>query len=358
MRAFLVSQNEAGQRLDKLLAKYLDKAPKSFVYKMLRKKNITLNGKKADGSEKVAVRDEIKLFLSEETIAEFRTEKADADIPKIKRQEIVYEDAHILIVDKPVGELSQKAGKNDVSMNERIVAYLAENYGIGRDSFTPGVCNRLDRNTSGLLIAGKSLPGLQQMSKLLKERGLHKYYLCIVCGEAKEPKHLSGFLKKDAAENTVRILKALPKQEHDEAGALCGTVSSQYDKIETEYTPICVADGYSMLAVQLITGKTHQIRAHLASIGFPLFGDTKYGNNRENRLARENFSVTHQLLHAFLLQFPKADGALAGLSEKTITTPPPKQFKRVADQLFGKEKWEHAVVEFERVKRLGTGGVN
>lgn len=367
MRVILVSPNEAGQRFDKLLAKYLDKAPKSFLYKMLRKKNILLNGKKAEGSEKVVLGDEIKLFLSEETIAGFRTKeemgsaegKKDTEAPCTEDSMlsgIVYEDEHILIVDKPVGELSQKAEKGDSSMNERIVAYLAGKYGIGNDSFTPGVCNRLDRNTSGLLIAGKSLAGLQQMAELLKQKKLQKYYLCIVCGETKETKHLRGYIKKDAAENKVQILETLPLSEKVSSMRASGRETEQYAIVETEYSPLCAANGCSLLAVQLITGKTHQIRAHLASVGLPLLGDTKYGNPEENRFAREKFQVKYQLLHAFLLRFPKAEGALLGLSEQTITTPPPRLFVRTADRLFGKEKWEHAIMEFERVKRLGIRG--
>lgn len=358
MRVITVSSNEAGQRFDKLLAKYLDKAPKSFLYKMLRKKNILLNGKKAEGSEKVALGDEITLFLSEETILGFRTEK---EVPAGGGQKesdrlsgIVYEDEHILIVDKPAGELSQKAEKDGSSMNERIVAYLLEKYGIGKDSFTPGVCNRLDRNTSGLLIAGKSLAGLQQMAELLKQKRLQKYYLCIVCGETLETRRLRGYMKKDEEENKVRIFKNPPLPEHVLSTEASGGQAGQYAVVETEYSPLCVANGCSLLAVRLITGKTHQIRAHLASIGLPLLGDAKYGSAEENRFAREEFQVRYQMLHAFLLRFPKTEGALSGLSEQTITTPPPRLFAHTADRLFEKEKWEHAVMEFERVKRLGA----
>ncbi|MBP3577828.1 MAG: RluA family pseudouridine synthase, partial [Lachnospiraceae bacterium] len=219
MKSFLVSQNEAGQRLDKLLSKYMDTAPKSFFYKMLRKKNITLNGKKAEGSEKVTEGDEIRLFLSDETIECFQSGKKspggqsksagtekDAvlqQIPLLKENEIVFEGKHLLIVNKPAGELSQKAKKEDISINERIVEYLKVTQKIGLDSFTPGVCNRLDRNTTGLVLAGKSLAGLQETAELLKQRTLHKYYLCIVAGKADKPRHLTGYLKKNTETNTV-----------------------------------------------------------------------------------------------------------------------------------------------------------
>lgn len=370
MRVFLVSPNEAGQRLDKLLAKYFDKAPKSFIYKMLRKKNITLNGKRAEGSEKVAQQDEIRLFLSEETIAGFHTERSAAGSHLFKghqdknsagnlkagsemaltllAKEIVYEDEHVLIVNKPAGELSQKAKKNDISINERIVAYLAKQYGIGKDSFTPGICNRLDRNTSGLLVAGKSLTGLKEMSVLLRNRTLHKFYLCIVSGEAKEAGRLIGYLKKDARENIAEVVDELPK-------TLTQEEQEQYDKIETSYNTLCRTGGYSLLAVQLVTGKTHQIRAHLSGIGLPLLGDTKYAGTSRAQMTRERFGLKYQLLHAYMLQFPRLDGSMSKLSERVITTMPPKAFQRVADQIFGREKWKNAVMEFERIKRLGAG---
>lgn len=378
MKAFLVSKNEAGQRLDKLLAKYMDTAPKSFFYKMLRKKNITLNGKKAEGSEKVAEGDEIRLFLSEETILGFQSEKRRADlsealdgrkengtltkgIPMLKEHEIVYEGNHLLIVNKPAGELSQKAKKDDISINERIVEYLRVTQGIGLDSFTPGVCNRLDRNTTGLLIAGKSLAGLQEAAELLKQRTLHKFYLCIVAGKADKPRHLTGYLKKDESTNTVNVVSAEEFKKQ-------GVSPRDYDRIETELRPLLTNGTATLLAIQLITGKTHQIRAHLASVGLPLLGDTKYGKEyigKGETTAVEQIGslnrtlhLRYQLLHAYLLQFPKLAGALSEVSEKTITVEPPAKFARAAEELFGKEEWKDAILEFKRTARLGTGGAD
>lgn len=334
MKALLVSKNEAGQRLDKLLSKYMDTAPKSFFYKMLRKKNITLNGKKAEGSEKLTEGDEIKLFLSDETIAGFQSEeksdstKVERNIPMLKPHEIVYEDEHILIANKPVGELSQKAQKDDISINERIVSYLKITQGIGTDNFTPGVCNRLDRNTTGLIIAGKSLAGLQAMAELLKQRTLQKYYLCIAYGEATERLHLKGYLKKDEISNTVEVCS--------EAELLNkGLDVKDYEKIETKVIPLLVQNGFSLLGIQLITGKTHQIRAHLASVGLPILGDTKYmGNVKLQEINREHH-LKYQLLHAYLLQFPKLSGTLAALSEQVITVNPAPKFLQTMQEIFG-----------------------
>ncbi len=361
MKSFLVSQNEAGQRLDKLLSKYMDTAPKSFFYKMLRKKNITLNGKKAEGSEKVAEGDEIRLFLSDETIEGFQSEKRKeskgntdgkqevtvntSKIPLLKEQEIVFEGNHLLVVNKPAGELSQKAKKEDISINERIVEYLKVTQKIGLDSFTPGVCNRLDRNTTGLILAGKSLAGLQEAAALLKQRTLHKYYLCIVTGRAENPRHLIGYLKKDEGTNTVQVVS-------EESFRKQNLNPKEYDKIETELIPLKTNGQFTLLAIQLITGKTHQIRAHLASVGLPLLGDAKYGT------ADKNFHLRYQLLHAYLLQFPKLTGALCEVSEKIITVEPPAKFARTAEELFGKEEYKHAIMEFQRSSRFRIGGTD
>ena len=183
MRLVTVTKNEAGQRLDKLMFKYMNLAGKSFIYKMIRKKNITLNGKKCDGSEKLAEGDEIRLFLAEETIEKF----SEVKIQKVKKTalDIVYEDKDVIFINKPAGMLSQKAKDSDESLVEYLIDYLLGSGQLSKEelkSFRPSVCNRLDRNTSGLVAAGKSLLGLQVLSKAIKERTIGKYYLCIVKG--------------------------------------------------------------------------------------------------------------------------------------------------------------------------------
>ncbi len=334
MKQFNVQQNEAGQRLDKLLGKLLNKAPKSFIYKMLRKKNITLNGKKADGSEKLAVQDEIKLFLSDETYAQF-SEEIDTTIVEDKL-DIIYEDKHLLIVNKPLGVLSQKADKGDVSMVEYILSYLLSSNQMSKDqllSFKPAICNRLDRNTGGILIAGKSLLGLQEMAKLLKSRSLEKYYLCIVKGRVEEKKRIEGYLCKEEERNQVKIY---PKQVE----------ASEY--ICTEYEPLAYSKAagegigfkeeetlgsYTLLRVKLITGKSHQIRAHLASIGHPIVGDFKYGSQKTNHYFKKKYGLTSQLLHSYQIIIPKLEGELSYLSGKCFTAELPEQFQRIKNAL-------------------------
>lgn len=333
MRKIVVAKNEAGQKLLKLLAKYLDAAPQSFLHKMLRKKNITLNGKRADGSELLRETDEVCLFLSEETIVSFqgkKTEETTSVERNAKQQKtkelsdirLVYEDEDVLILNKPVGVLSQKAAPEDFSLNEWVIGYLLQNGRLTKEemqTFRPGVCNRLDRNTSGLITAGKSLAGLQTLSAMFKERTVHKDYYCIVCGKVKAASRIKGYLEKDARTNQVTVEGKKRSEE------------SVY--IETEYTPVRGNDRYTLLRVRLITGKTHQIRAHLASVGHPLVGDSKYGNSSVNKTMRERFGLKNQLLHAAILTFPKEMTECEMLSGKCFTAPVPKLFERIAKEI-------------------------
>ncbi len=313
MQSILVKQNEAGQRLDKMLAKYLNLAPKSFIYKMLRKKNITLNGKKADGSEKLNVGDEVKLFLADETIEKFSEVKITViDKPKL---DVIYENKHVLIINKPQGMLSQKAKDSDVSLNEHIISYMLQKQEITNEqlkSFKPAVCNRLDRNTSGIVIAGKTLLGLQEMSKLLHNRDLGKYYICIVSGKITDKKLIEGYLLKDEATNKVSVF------EKQVDGA---------DYIKTEYTPLESNDEYTVLEVKLHTGRSHQIRAHLASIGHPIIGDYKYGNSKINEKYKKQDRITSQMLHSYRLELPVMSDELSDMSQMVIKAKLPQKYR-------------------------------
>lgn len=346
MREVIISEREEGQRLDRYLEKYMPDAPKSFFYKMMRKKNIVLNGKKVSGSERIQTGDQIKLFLADETIEGFRSGKKAQEVdlgaqhlsqakrptngarqmpqakrptngaqqmPQAKRLEkgarqgkielqqghydrnlpplqIVYEDAQFLVVNKPVGVLSQKADRNDRSIVEQITDYLADN--AADDTFRPGICNRLDRNTSGLIVAGKTVRALQDMNKRFKERTICKYYLCVVHGSVSKKQYLKGYLEKDSRTNKVTV-----RQQPGPNSV----------PIATEYLPLQQGmyqrESFTLLQVHLITGKSHQIRAHLASIGHPLVGDVKYSTKRASAFDREQLHQRVQLLHAWQLIF-------------------------------------------------------
>lgn len=317
MREFQINSNEAGQRFDKYLKKLLVGAPNSFVYKMLRKKNITLNGKKADGTEKLIGGDVVKLFLSDETFEKFtgKEEVAAAyeHLKGLRALPVVYEDEDVLIVNKPSGMLSQKAKPTDVSANEHIISYLIEKGELTEEmmrTFKPSVSNRLDRNTSGLLVAGKTLKGLQEMSQALKERTVQKYYRCIVKGEVQKNSYIKGWLLKDERSNKVTIYADRPQIGTEET----------FLPIETEYVPLQVKHGYSELEVHLITGRSHQIRAHLASIGHPIVGDVKYGDKNVNERFRKELQINSQMLHAYRMVF--ADG-------REVIAPCGVEFERV-----------------------------
>lgn len=321
MRIIVVTDREAGQRLDKLLGKYLDLAGKGFIYKMIRKKNITLNGKKCDGSEKLSAGDEIKLFLAEETIEKFS--KVPARTRGNVSLDILYEDDHILLINKPAGMLSQKAREEDVSAVEHLTRYLLDTGALTKEelkTFRPSVCNRLDRNTSGILAAGKSLAGLQELSRFFKERSIGKYYLCLVYGKVKQPEAVKGYLVKEEKTNYVRIA------EHEMPGGV---------RIETEYRPLASGGECTLLEVHLVTGKPHQIRAHLASKGHPILGDYKYGIRRINDIYQKQYGLKSQLLHAWRLRMPDTEGALGYLSGREFQAPPPDLFQRICREKTG-----------------------
>ena len=213
MRQLQIQAAEEGQRLDKYLSRYMPEAPKSFFYKMLRKKNITCNKKKCDGSEKLCAGDCIELFLAEDTIEKFRgntDEKKDSIIQtqtqnvSLSPKSIIYEDDDILLINKAAGELSQKASPKDVSMVEKVIGYALSTQKVTNEQLLvcrPSVCNRLDRNTSGIVAAGKTLQALQGLSEMFRDRTLKKYYLCLVKGQVKENQRIHGYLVKNEKTN-------------------------------------------------------------------------------------------------------------------------------------------------------------
>ena len=324
MREIVIRENESGQRLDKFLAKYMALAPKSFFYKMMRKKNITLNGKKAQGKEQLKQGDVVKLFLSDETVEKFRPKQT---VYARKKLDILYEDRHTLFVNKPAGMLSQKAKPSDQSLVEYLTAYLLESRQLTEEelrTFHPSVCNRLDRNTSGIVAAGKTLAALQTLSAMFRERSVRKYYLCLVYGVVSGEKKIRAFLTKDGRTNRVTVER---KKGTPNSGADISDGKESF--IETEYRALRTDGEVTLMEVHLITGKTHQIRAHLAAEGYPIIGDYKYGNRDVNDIFRRKYGLTSQLLHSYRLCFPECEGELAELSGKEIKAPVPELFRKI-----------------------------
>ncbi|MCM1209822.1 MAG: RluA family pseudouridine synthase [Ruminococcus sp.] len=344
MRELRILANDAGQRLNKYLMKYLDAAPSSFVYKMLRKKNITLNGKKAAGDEILADNDIVTLFLSEETIGKFKkqTDSTGAGFDRKSRPAntknqnfnqlaVLYKTSDILAVHKDAGVLSQKAKADDYSINEMIADYCQKEGLVPSGStFKPSVCNRLDRNTSGIILAGISLKGSQYLSRILRTREVEKYYFAVVKGLLDQETEQKAYIKKDSDKNVSEIVSAdvFEKNATINDAVIKGKTQKSYlrkkdyDYIETYFTPLSSNGTYTLLKIHLITGKSHQIRAGLRALGHPVIGDVKYGDASVNAYFRNKYGLKSQLLHAGQVILP----------DKTVIDDPlPKLFRDICE---------------------------
>jgi len=336
MRSFTIEKAQAGQRFDKYLKRMMPQAPTSLLFKSLRKKNITLNGKKAEGKELLKEGDQVCIFFQDETFEKFSGQNVSQDLSLYlkgyvlyqKQIRIVYEDEDVLILDKPSGLLTQKANPQDISVNEWLIGYLLEQKKLTEASlkiFKPSACNRLDRNTSGLVLCGKTLQGSQALSEVLKNRTLHKYYMTYVKGELTNVVRQKAFLIKDEQHNKVMVYDKNKINDTKYA-------EDNLTEIETSLQPIGYdkASDITKLKVWLITGKSHQIRAHVAHLGFPIVGDYKYGYREDGT----SLIVSHhfQMLHAYQVVFPE-EFALDLLKGKTITTSLPDTFLQLEKQL-------------------------
>ena len=306
MKEFITGKNDAGQRLDRFVAKAAPLLPASLAQKYIRIKRIKVGGKGSKRDYKLTVGDAVQMYVNDEF---FETPSAENAYLRVASPslDIIYEDDNILLVNKESGVLCHSDGVYDFgSLISRVQAYLnskGEWRPRDENSFAPALCNRIDRNTSGIVIAAKNAEALRVVNEKIKLREIDKLYLAAVHGAPNPPSgRLEGYIFKDSVKNQVYISKE----------SRPGSKS-----VVTEYKKIAAAAGLSLLECRLITGRTHQIRAQLADIGHPILGDGKYGSGRLNK----PFGETRQALCSYKLTFAFITdaGALAYLNGKTFS---------------------------------------
>ena len=291
MKKFIIQPNDAGKRLDKFVVKAASGLSTSLMYKYIRKKSIKVNGKRAEISYKLAVGDIVEMYINDE----FFHEKSNdfMDITYDPQIDIVYEDENVMLVDKKAGVVvhSDENEKRDTLINH-ILLYLYKkgDYDpVKETSFSPSLCNRLDKNTGGIVIVAKNAEAQRELYEIVKHRKIKKKYLAIVFGTPdKKQDTLTAYLEKNSETNTVTVRD---------------TPSSDAKKIITGYRVIKSNGKFSLIEVDLITGRTHQIRAHMAHIGHPIVGDGKYGRLRDNKQT----PFRHQALYSYSIQFELDD---------------------------------------------------
>ncbi len=292
MKKVVIKKNDSGQRLDKFLFKFFASIPASMVYKGIRKKRIKVNGKKSENGYMLREGDVLELYINDEF---FETKKPSDDafrdiVPDVR---VVYEDENILLADKRAGvsvHEDETEGKNTLINHIKAYLYQKGEYNPDEEnSFAPALCNRIDRNTAGIVIAAKNAAALRIINEKIRCREIEKYYLCLVKGHLKQKEGtLKSYMVKNETQNRVYV--------HDRPVEGGKTAVTKYRVIkENELT--------SLVEAELLTGRTHQIRAHFASIGHPLAGDGKYGTNEFNK----KIGMKHQALYSYKLKFAFSD---------------------------------------------------
>ncbi|MCF0145274.1 MAG: RluA family pseudouridine synthase [Eubacterium sp.] len=337
MREVEINEAEAGQRLDKFLQRYLPGAATGFLYKMLRKKNITVNDHKSEGGYILREHDCIRIFFSEETFLSFRrtvnkmhtegtsafchsaasVSEKDSISDILSSDEIIYEDPHILLANKPAGLLSQKAEEQDVSLVEQVRRYLLQSGKRTEEDFylyRPGTANRLDRNTSGLVAVPLDLPSARILGDFFRNRTIRKVYLCLVGGNFEKKQLLEGWHSRDTRSNKTSVTRYYREGSK---------------KVSLVCTPVCYNNGVTLLSVDLLTGKTHQIRSQLAEYGYAIVGDPKYGTMKG---VQSDCRLKRQFLHAYEMHFPICPDPLSALSERSFFAPLPEELKKTAER--------------------------
>lgn len=303
MQKFIVSEKESGQTLEKYVRKVLKDAPLSFIYKLFRKKDIKVNGHWQKEKYVVSTSEEVSIYITDSQLQEFK-KKVESKVVEDISNWIVYEDDNILVINKPRGVLVQGDNSGETSLNEMVISYLInkKEYDPNLDlGYSPAPTHRLDRNTAGLVVFGKNLSAIREMVDILSNKEkVEKKYLTLVKGVTEISGEINAPLLKNSLNGRV-------------------SVSPSGKEAITQYHQVRVINNeYSLLEVKLLTGRTHQIRVHLANISHPVIGDQKYGDYSLNKEFENKYHFKNQFLVAYYLKFKSIDGKLAYLSNKSF----------------------------------------
>lgn len=319
-----VSSLEDGQKIEKFVKKSLSEAPLGFIYKAFRKKDIKINGHWVKKDEVVKAGDIVRIYVTDEQLKDFSKPKKAIKQPF--PYEIVYEDDNILIVNKPSGILvygDEKEKRNTLTRYVNNYLYYKGEYDPAHSSFTPSPAHRLDRNTSGLVLFGKKDAALKELEVLFKERkDISKKYLALVAGIVTGEGEVDAPLLKDEKSGMVKV----------------SAISLGAKSAKTLYRPLEIYPDSTLVECGLLTGRTHQIRVHMAYIHHPLLGDAKYGDFALNKIYRDKYALSSQFLHAYRFEFGKIDGILAYLSGRKFEAALPKDKEKIIEELRNKKK--------------------
>ncbi len=323
LKEIKVTENEEGQRIDRFLRKYLKDFSLGDIYKLFRKNGVKINNKKVKESYMLALDDVIQLYIHSDMIDTSKSVEFEGKKNTSKPIDVIYEDDNILIVNKPIGLLTHPEKKDDEdTLIQRAIGYLMKGGLTSSITFSPAVCNRLDMNTGGIVIVAKNYSTLKTINKLIRERKLKKYYTCIVKGNPPLKGEIKSCLTKDEIENKVAV--------HNEKSDHSKTAHTIYNRIATN-------GDFSLLRVELITGRSHQIRAHLSSIGHSIIGDRKYGNKAINIFFLRKYGLDHQFLYADRLLMNETEDKILYLKGQEFKAELPHILSEISGDLFGKE---------------------